>query len=129
MVISCYGRLVNDPRPIETRTGKPMTVARLVVNLPTRAADQEAGFFLGIVAFGAQADRLAALAKGAMCSVIGRGQLNRWQSDQGEREELQLVADEIVTAKSVRPAAGRKAANPKRQAEPEAVPFDDEIQF
>jgi single-strand DNA-binding protein len=124
--MSCYGRLVGDPRPIETRSGKPMTVARLAVAVPSR--DEDGTFFLGLVAFGSQAERLAALAKGTMLSAIGRAQLSRWTSDQGEREELQLVVDELITAKSVRPGQPRKPAKPAPR-HTEAAPFNDDLRF
>jgi single-strand DNA-binding protein len=132
MTISAYGRLVSDPRPIETRSGKLMCVARLMVNLPTRG-EEDGAYFLGLVAFGAQAERLGALAKGGMVSVIGRAQLNRWESDQGPREELQVLADEVVTAKTVRPSGGRRqdAKAPARaaaRADP-PLPFNDEMTF
>jgi len=131
MQVACYGRLVSDPRSITTKSGKPMTVGRLVANLQTRNADGEAGFFLGIVAFGGLAERLAGLQKGAMVSVIGRCQLNRWESDQGPREELQVVVDEIVSARTVRPGTKPNAGATSRPAKaaPEPLPFDDPLPF
>lgn len=41
--IAAYGRLAADPRPIQTRTGKPMTTARLAVTLEDRSQGAEEG--------------------------------------------------------------------------------------
>ena len=58
--ISAYGRLVADPQTRTTNSGTSMAMARLAVALPCNAADNgEATFWLGIIAFGKQADALA----------------------------------------------------------------------
>lgn len=58
--ISAYGRLVADPQTRTTGKGTNMAMARLAVALPCNAADNgEATFWLGVIAFGKQADALA----------------------------------------------------------------------
>ncbi|HHC1642363.1 TPA: single-stranded DNA-binding protein, partial [Klebsiella pneumoniae] len=55
--ISAYGRLVADPQTRITGKGTNMAMARLA--LPCNAADNgEATFWLGVIAFGKQADAL-----------------------------------------------------------------------
>ena len=41
--IAAYGRLVADPRAIETRSGKAMTAARLAANVECRDGASETG--------------------------------------------------------------------------------------
>lgn len=78
--ISAYGRLVADPQTRTTNNGTSMAMARMAVALPCNAADNgEATFWLGVIAFGKQADALAKHRKGvssawrAICySISGR---------------------------------------------------------
>lgn len=121
MQASAYGRLGGDPRSIETRSGKAMTVATLAVDA---GDDDGPPLWLGIVAFGRLADDLLRHAKGDPLSVSGRLQVRRWTDTEGAgREQLQVVADAIVSARSVRPGGGRKTA----KARDEGVPFDDDL--
>lgn len=63
--ISAYGRLVADPQTRTTGKGTNMAMARLAVSLPCNTAeDGQAPFWLGILAFGKQADVLAKHQKG-----------------------------------------------------------------
>ena len=70
-----YGRLGSDPRAIETRTGKPMTVGNLAVDLPdrTQGADEGAShtLWLNVAAFGRAAEDLARCRVGQCVSVSG----------------------------------------------------------
>ena len=150
--VSVYGRLTGDPRAIETRTGNPMTVGRLAVSLPCRenGEDGEASAFFGLVAFGELAESLARHLKGDMVGAFGRVKINRFTNRDGEaREELSIMADGLVSARTVRPGGGRKkkaAAAPRtpdpllfpepdRPEQPEPVPAgpvkitDDDIPF
>ena len=109
--VSAYGRLTGDPRAIETRTGNPMTVARLAVSLPCRenGEDGEATEFFGLVAFGELAESLARHVKGDTVGAFGRVKINRYSNRDGEaREELSIMADGLVSARTVRPGGGRK---------------------
>lgn len=59
--IAAYGRLGNDPRQHDTRTGKAMTTASLVCSVEARGGGDEAEgtLWLGIVALGTVAEDLA----------------------------------------------------------------------
>ena len=77
--ISAYGRLVADPETRTTGKGTSMAMARLAVSLPCNAAaDGQATFWLGVIAFGKQADALAKSRKGDLITVEGKIQLNQW---------------------------------------------------
>ena len=125
MQAAAYGRLGGDPREIATRTGTKMAVASIAVDLDDGRGDGDAGpFWLNIIAFGRVADTLLRHSCGDLLSASGRLQINRYIARDGsEREQLQLVADSIVSARSVRPGGGRK----RRDAAPAAELADDPL--
>ena len=127
--VSAYGRLTGAPREIKTRTGTPMTVARLASSLPCRenGEDGEATAFFGLVAFGDLAESLARHVKGDALGAFGRVQINRYKNRDGEaREEMQITTDGLVSARTIRPGGGRKkkkaAAAPHT---PDPLPFPE----
>lgn len=86
--ISAYGRLVADPETRTTGKGTSMAMARLAVSLPCNAAaDGQATFWLGVLAFGKQADALARHVKGDLVSVAGNMQLNQWTEQDGTAQQ------------------------------------------
>lgn len=125
--IAAYGRLGRDPEQRTSKAGKTWASASIAV----QAGDDNA-LWLGIVAFGKAADVLLRHAKGDPISVSGRLQLDRWtDSDGKEHEKLKVVADAIISARSVRPAGNKKRAkdaNASAQS-PGVADFDDEVPF
>ena len=128
--VSAYGRLGQDPRAIETRSGKAMSVASLAV----QPSDEfEEPLWLNVVAFNRLAERLLKHSKGECLSVCGRVQRNTYTTRDGEaREQLQIIADAIVSARIVSPGNARKR-QPKGE-EPAASgrsseAFDDDIRI
>lgn len=136
MVASIHGRLGQDPRAIETRSGKPMTVATIAVDLQDRNGES-ATQWVGVVAFGRLADDLLRHTKGECIAVSGRCQSNTWTNGSGETQtQLQLVADTIVSARAARPNGGRKRRDAENDlygdAKPDDgddLPFNDDIPF
>lgn len=115
--LAAYGRLGADPRAVETRSGKAMTMATLAVDLGEADGPP---LWLGIVAFGRLADELQRHRKGDMVSASGRLQVRHWTDTAGTaREQWQVVADALVSARTVRP--GRKARTG------DGAPFNDPI--
>lgn len=109
MQIAAYGHLGGDPKRIETSSGKAMAVASVAVDIAERGVEDPPPEWLGIVAFGGQADKLLQHAKGECLSVSGRVQRNRWQGRDGnEHEQLQVVVDSLVSARTVRPGGKRR---------------------
>ena len=117
-----------------------MTVASCAVNLECRGSDEPETEWIGLCAFGKQAEALAALPDNSMISAIGRIQINKWTGANGEeRRGLQMIVDQIVTAKSVRPGGSRKKASGKADHKPgpteyavaggAAGDFNDEVPF
>ena len=126
---SIYGRLAFDPTERTTKAGKPMATARLAVEAGSNADTQET-LWIDLLAFGQQADALLALTKGQMCSAIGRLTKGRYtvQSTGEEREQLTLIADSLISAKSARPKTkgqSESGAAPRR----EPAGYDDAISF
>ncbi|MEQ9888240.1 single-stranded DNA-binding protein [Pectobacterium zantedeschiae] len=109
--ISAYGRLVVDVQSRTTSSGNNMSFARIAVSLPCQRSDNGEGtFWLAVTAFGKQADALAKHQKGDMVSVSGNMQLTQWTDGHGnEQNGYQVIADSVVSARTVRPG-GRKGA-------------------
>ena len=135
---AAHGRLASDPRAIPTKTGTVMTVATLAVDLGEARDGEDSGpLWLGIIAFGRQAEELARACKGEPISATGRVKRNTWTDRAtGEvREQLQIVADVILSARSARPSGGRKRKTSdqpaaRQTAAPAAGPeFSDAIPF
>ena len=132
-----HGRLGQDPREITTKTGTTMAVASIAVTVDTRNEEQETEWF-GLVAFGKVAEDLLRHKRGDMLSAAGRVQINTWATDGGEqRRQFQIVADSLVSARTVRPGGGRRRSQGKdatqarngAQRLQEPAPFDDPIGF
>lgn len=144
-LISAYGRLVADPQTRTTGKGKNMAMACLAVLLPCNTAeDGQSTFWLGVIAFGKQADALARHVKGDLVSVAGSMQLNQWKGqDGGTLQGYQVLADSVISARTVRPGgkAGQQgqatnALHRAHEQHPPATghedfdqtpPFDDEL--
>jgi single-strand DNA-binding protein len=91
-----------------------------------------------LIAFGRVAEDLAKVEKGQTISAIGRLELSRWTTQDGEqRESLQLIAEAVVTARSARPNGRKPKGNgdrgdysvSHRAQSPADVPFDDDLPF
>lgn len=131
--LAVYGRLGQEPRVIETRKGTPMAVASIAVDVEQEGAP----LWLGVVAFGGKADDLLKHGKGECISAVGRLNRRTWTDRNGEdREQLQVVADAIVSARTVRPGGKKDTRRQEEQADdPQAPPDegddlpDDEIPF
>ncbi|WP_233967579.1 single-stranded DNA-binding protein [Pectobacterium polaris] len=109
--ISAYGRLVADVQSRTTSNGNSMSFTRMAVPLPCQKAENgEATFWLAVTAFGKQADALAKHQKGDMMSVSGNMQITQWTDGHGNvQTSYQVIADSVVSARTVRPG-GRKGA-------------------
>ncbi|HFZ8993817.1 TPA: single-stranded DNA-binding protein [Citrobacter freundii] len=134
--ISAHGRLVADPQTRTTNNGKNMAMARLAVSLPCNAAeDGQATFWLGVLAFGKQAEALAKHQKGDLISVAGNMQLNQWTGQDGTTQQgYQVMADSVISARTVRPGGNRKPAAgqqtpPASNEYDQTPPFDDGVPF
>jgi single-stranded DNA-binding protein len=100
--LACHGRLGGDPERRTAASGTDWCNCSIAVDLNDNRIEDGAATWLKIVAFGRTAE-------GDVVSVSGRLQLSRWKTAEGvDREQLQVIADSIVSAKSVRPGGGRR---------------------
>ncbi|HEB5777336.1 TPA: single-stranded DNA-binding protein [Escherichia coli] len=132
--IAAYGRLVDDPQVKQTSKGTPMTLARMAVSLPcSQAQDGQATLWLSVLAFGKQADQLAGHEKGNVISVSGVMQVSQWTGQNGEtRQGYQVIADSVISAKTVRPGGSRRKTTGTQGNQPPAGgddPYGDDIPF
>ncbi|HFD9222745.1 TPA: single-stranded DNA-binding protein [Salmonella enterica] len=140
--IAAYGRLVADPQTKTTSKGTNMAFARMAVSLPCMAAENgESVMWLGVTAFSKQADALAKHQKGDLVSVSGQLQINQWTGQDGSTHSgYAMVADSVISARTVRPGGGRtkqqsQRGNPPPPAQQQTAapqdgdPFPDDIPF
>ncbi|HBC9721332.1 TPA: single-stranded DNA-binding protein [Escherichia coli] len=132
--IAAYGRLVDDPQVKQTSKGTPMTLARMAVSLPcSQVQDGQATLWLSVLAFGKQADQLAGHEKGNVISVSGVMQVSQWTGqDGGTRQGYQIIADSVISAKTVRPGGSRRKTTGTQGNQPPAGgddPYGDDIPF
>lgn len=109
------GRLYGSPQSRTSAAGKAYTTAKL-------RADGKDGIavWCSLIAFGEQAERLAALKEGEALSVSGRCEVSAWINRDGEAAGgLSLVVDELATLK------GRPRPPRPRQPEAAGGGFDD----
>ncbi|ECQ3321863.1 single-stranded DNA-binding protein [Salmonella enterica] len=103
--IAAYGRIAADIQTKTTSNGNNMAFTRMAVSLPCRTAENgEAVMWLGVTAFGKQADALAKHQKGDLVSVSGQLQSNQWTGqDGGTQSGYAMVADSVISGRTVRP--------------------------
>lgn len=143
--IAAYGRISAEIQTKPTSSGGNMAFTRIAVALPCRAAESgEATMWLGVTAFGKQADALARHQKGNLVSVAGQLQVNQWTGQDGSTQSgYALVADSVISARTAKPGgkAGQQgqATDALRRAQEQRpaadyddydqTPPDDEIPF
>jgi len=138
MYVSALGRLGQDPRSIETKSGKPMCVASMAVDLLDKNGESHTQW-MNVVAFGKVADLLGRQRKGDLASLSGRCQANRWTNADGQLQVgLSIIVDSVVSSRSVQRAGNSGQSQPNRDFDDDlvesnqstdGVPFDDEIPF
>ena len=122
--LAAHGHLGADPRTIKTKTGRAMVTATLAVDAADKREDADAPpLWLGLVAFGSLADKLLEQRKGEAVTVFGRLQLWRWESDGEAREQLQVVIETVLSARTV---AQREGSHTSPQRDP--APVEPETQ-
>ncbi len=135
--LAIYGRLGRDPYSIETKNGKPMATVNVAVEIGRDGEGEP--LWIGILAFGRVADDLLRHRKGDLLSAFGRVQRRTWKTRDGEeREQLQIIAESIISARTVQPGGESKRADAPADADNSAgdpAPerggeiADDEIPF
>ncbi|HEM8505038.1 TPA: single-stranded DNA-binding protein [Citrobacter koseri] len=126
--IAAHGRLVVDVQSKTISNGNCMAFTRLAVSLPCRDAENgELTFWLAVTAFGKQADYLLKHQKGDLISVSGNMQASQWKGNNGVQQTgYQMVADSVISARTVRPGGRKKSAGGQPAPEDD---FSDDVPF
>jgi single-strand DNA-binding protein len=124
------GRLTQDPEIRYTAKGMAVATIRIAVNHRTRDRAEEASFF-DVVAFGKLAETCGEyLSKGRAVLVEGRMRERRWDSKEGRRSRLEIVASTVeFLDPPPETAAGEKAAEAGRGAAGGSGAEDEEPPF
>jgi single-strand DNA-binding protein len=89
------GRLTQDPEIRYTPKGMAVATMRVAVNHRGRDRAEESSFF-DVVAFGKLAETCGEyLSKGRVVLVDGRLRERRWESKEGRRSRLEIVASTV----------------------------------
>ena len=132
---SIYGRLGRDPQQRQTKNGADMVTASLAVDATPGNAEESETIWFQILAFGKVADTLAHHSKSDLVSLSGQITQSRWTGNDGEeRVGMTIIANTVISAKSVRPTGGRKKAESDQKTEcalagGAAGDFNDDIPF
>lgn len=106
--LAAYGRLGSDPVERTGQSGKVWATASIAITM--QQDGDTSPLWMGVVAFGRAAETLCRHTKGDLLSVSGQMKLNRWRDNAGnDREQLQVIADTVISAKTVRPGGGRRS--------------------
>jgi single-strand DNA-binding protein len=109
--IALLGRLGGDPERRTAASGTDWWSASIAADLNDSRTEDGAPTWMKIVAFGRLAETICRHSKGDLVAICGRLQMSRWKTAEGvDPEQLQILVDSIVSAKSVRPGGGRKLA-------------------
>lgn len=142
---SIYGRLGADPVERQTQGGKAMVTVSIAVNAGRADAAEETAW-ISVAAFGRNASALARHQKGDLLAAMGSLHRSRFTGRDGqERESWSLTVDSIMSARTVRPAGGRKHGRPSAvvagddhhvgagvaatTSSDDGAPFDDPLPF
>lgn len=140
------GKLVKDPKPGTGKNGSPYCTASVRISQETQREDEPNSVFASLIAFGADAEKLARLRQGDQVSVAGSCRVSTWTSQEGvttptlniqatgilsvydikQRKPQSHPRDETGFSPEQRQAADRLYGKPGSNSEPD---FDDQISF
>jgi len=128
--IAAHGRLVADVQSKTISNGNQMAFTRMAVALPCQKAENgETTLWLAVTTFGRQAELLSKHSKGDIISVSGSLQVSLWVDGNGETQSgLQVIADSVISARTVRSGGNRKPSNGSKSQQP-APQYSDDVPF
>jgi len=105
---SIYGRAGGNPVSRETKNGQTIVTISLAVNVARRDEPEETEW-ISILGFRRVGDELGRHGKGDLLAAMGRLYRRRFTGRDGqERESWSLLADAVMSARTVRPSGGRE---------------------
>jgi single-strand DNA-binding protein len=94
--VSLTGRLTTEPTSRTANSGSQVVSLRLAVQRPRKDGADQGADYVDITVFGRQAETCAAyLAKGRRIAVDGHLHHSEWDSDNGRRQKLEVVARNV----------------------------------
>ena len=123
--LAARGRIGRDPDTRETKSGDPMALSSMAVDITGYGAEPQT-LWLGLVAFGKVAERLAKVRKGDTVSVHGQFTQKPYEVNGEQRPGFSLLVESLI---SHRPKVGKKKATSEQQGADESPVFDDSLSF
>lgn len=104
--ISAKGRLTRTFTEKETSTGSVMALGGMAIDITGFRAEEQQTLFVGLVAFGASAEKLLRYKKGDNLSVFGSFSKSPYTSSDGvERDGFSITVESCL---GIRPKPARK---------------------
>ena len=110
----CSGRLVRPPKQGQSAKGTAWTSATVRAQVKGNREDEPDNALVNIIAFGAQAQRLASLTQGDSVSFTGDARPTAWQKDDGLHAGLSVTVTELLTAYALKQRRGDEGKAPNR---------------
>ena len=94
--VNITGRLTADPELKTTKSDTQVGSLRLAVQRPRRGGEDQGADYVDVTVFGQQAEIASQyLSKGRKIGVVGRLHHSEWDTDNGRRQKLEVIADQI----------------------------------
>jgi single-strand DNA-binding protein len=94
--VNITGRLTADPELKTTKSDTAVTGLRIAIGRPRRGGEDQGADYIDVTAFGTQAETAAQyLTKGRKVAVTGRLHHSEWDSENGRRQKLEVIAENI----------------------------------
>jgi single-strand DNA-binding protein len=94
--VTLTGRLTANPETRTTNNGTHVAALRLAVQRPRKDGADQGADYVDITVFGRQADTCEQyLAKGRRVAVDGHLHHSEWDSDNGRRQKLEVIARNV----------------------------------
>jgi single-strand DNA-binding protein len=119
--VTLIGNLTTTPEIRTTPGGQSVAKLRLAVSRPKRDGEDQGADYVDVTAFGTTAENCGRyLAKGRKVAIDGRLHHSEWDSDNGHRQKLEVIANNVEFLTPRGPAANPTGEQP-HDAEPVAV--------
>jgi single-strand DNA-binding protein len=116
--VQLIGNLTQNPELRKTRSERAVATLRLAVPRPRKDGEDQGADFVDVTVFGVHAENcLRYLNKGRRVAVEGHLHYSEWESDNGRRQKLEVVARFVEFLGS----PGKPGENEEHSSEPVAV--------
>ena len=116
MHVAASGRLISEPKSIETKSGLPMATAMMAIKVEKRGADDVPDPVVSLTCFGEHAERLLAVKKFDTIAVSGSWQSQLWNDE----TRHSIVVDSVSSARAAADQARRRHAAASMKGKEEA---------